>query len=274
MVLSIDNLQFSAGSKQILKGISYRFASGRFYAIAGPNGSGKSTLLKCLCGLEKPTQPSIAINGKQIGSLTSIDRARQMAYIPQQTTASFGFTIKEFVEMGLFPHVSKLGLSLADKQKIETALRLTGVQHLKQQSIQTLSGGELQRAVIARTLAQDSPIMLLDEPFSQLDIHHQLTMLSLFKQLTINQHKLVICILHDFNQLLMFADEVLLLDDGHLVACGKPYETVTPETIDTIFHVATDWTYSAHDGQKGILPIMPRLFREKSEEPKFETNYH
>lgn len=259
MELKVNNLHFAVNGKHILQGIDCRFVPGKFYAVAGPNGSGKSTLLKCLVGLEKASYGTIHVGDRHLHELTGNQRAVQLAYIPQQSQATFGYSVIEFVEMGFISSPLSTTGHESPSQTIEKALRLTDLKHLKHQSIQTLSGGELQRAVIARTLVQNSPLMLLDEPFSQLDIRHQQDMLELLKHLCAKHKKTVICILHDFNQMLMVADEVLMMDQGKVAHAGKAAEVLSPENIRAVFGVDVAWTQSAEYGVRGILPRMRAL---------------
>jgi iron complex transport system ATP-binding protein len=262
-MISVQQLSLSIDKKEILQSMGCRFNGGRFYAITGPNGSGKSTLLRCINRLETGYLGKITVNGSETRQLPSTQRANLMAYVPQQNKSDFAFTVNEFVEMGRYPHNTiqhnRLNIPVLSNEK---ALKVTDTLHLAHRTVNTLSGGELQRVVIARTLVQHTPIVLLDEPFSQLDIKHQQRMLRLFRQLCHQQQRTVVCVLHDFNQILGFADEVLILNLGRLVAQGPPLETLTPERLKSVFDVDMSWAYTPLGNMPGLL-MMDSVIEKK-----------
>jgi len=268
-MLSTNQLTLTIDQKAVLANFTYLFQLGRFYAIAGPNGSGKSTLLRCLCRLENSYKGNITLNGQPIDRQTSRQRAVIQSYIPQQHQAAFGFTVSEFVEMGQFPHDKKsLMATELPKLAVADALKMTDTHHLRNQLVNTLSGGELQRVVIAQTLLQQTPLILLDEPFSQLDIKHQHQMLKLFHNLCHQQNRTVICVLHDFNQILNYADEVLVMNNGHLVASGHPYKTLTPECLETVFGIKLSWAFVSTNSLPGLLPTVDEAHHYRKTENK------
>ena len=256
-MITVNHLTFQINQRVILHDISFRFEKGKFYVLAGPNGSGKSTLLKCLCGLERNHTGQVQLMGQPLVGYPHRQRAHIQTYVPQQSHSGFDFSVKEFVMMGRYPYQSTFAaLSNDDMALCHRIMTDTDTLHLSTQSVQTLSGGEYQRVVIARALMQDTPVVYLDEPFSQLDLYHQSAMLKLFREQCNRYHKTVICVLHDFNQILQYADQVLLLNNGHIAAHGEPYQTLTPKAIEQIYRIRTRWAVTDNNCRPGLLPVM------------------
>lgn len=239
VVMAFEQLCYKAGSKYILNSVSHEFKEGCFYSIAGCNGSGKTTLLQTLLQIKKASSGHIFLPDNYPNN------AHYLSYVPQNTQLEFDFTVEEAVMMGRYPYYSGItGPSMADKQKVWEALEMTDMMDFRTRSVTNLSGGEKQRTIIARALAQDTPIMFLDEPVSQLDVFHQIEVLKLLRQITDEQNKTIITVLHDLNQIAEFTDEVLVMDQGHIVANGTPYEVFSPELLKSVFKVGSEWVYS------------------------------
>jgi iron complex transport system ATP-binding protein len=258
-MIAVNKLNFSINNRAIVNDVSFHFKPGMFYAVAGPNGSGKSSLLKCLCGIEENHKGEVLLLGKELKSYPNRLRAQQQTYVPQQSHTGFDFTVKEYIMMGRYPYQNQFATSTDnDKQLCIQSMQMTDTNHLQGQSVQTLSGGEYQRVVIARALMQDTPLLYLDEPLSQLDLYHQGEMLKLFKDLCDTQQKTIICVLHDFNQILSYTDHVLIMHQGRLIKHGDPHQTLTPELIEKIYKIKTQWVTPSDGTTKGLLPITPQ----------------
>jgi len=236
IVMAFDELSFKAGSNLILNAVSHELKQGSFYSISGCNGSGKTTLLQTLLNIKKATSGNIYLP-EQVEN-----KAHYFSYVPQNTILEFDFTVEETVMMGRYPYFSGLtGPGKKDRQKVKEALALTDITSLSHRSVTTLSGGERQRAIIARALAQDTPIMLLDEPVSQLDVYHQIEVLKLLRDIADKQNKTIVTVLHDLNQVNEFTDEVMVMDQGRIVVNGNPHEVLTPELLKAVFRVEAQW---------------------------------
>jgi iron complex transport system ATP-binding protein len=216
-------------NKSVLEGISISVAGGELIALIGPNGSGKTTLLKILLGLLTPSAGEVILDNQSLMSFSATERAKRIAYVSQQPVASFPLTVFELVALGRYPHSPRYGLSSTDRLAVENALRDTQASELATRSFNSLSGGEKQKILIARALAQSAKILLLDEPTLHLDLYYQLQILAALKKLCIDQGAAVITVLHDVNLASLFADKALLLRDGSLSAFG-PVGAVLSET--------------------------------------------
>ena len=235
-MITLEDIHVGFGSRTILDGISARLAEGRITAVMGPNGCGKTTLLRCIGGLLHPSQGQVLIADRPVGSYTARQLARQVAFVRQQAQTDFDFSAFEIVLMGRNPYQHHLqNESQADWDIVEQCMRQTGTWHLRLARPAELSGGELQRVMIARALAQQTPVMLMDEPVSNLDIAHQLEVMRLLRQAA----KTTVIVIHDLNLALHYCDDVLLLHEGGLLFHGPIVEGLTPDRIATVYGVAT-----------------------------------
>ena len=239
MVCNINNLSFAYNSKDnILNHIDFQFYKGKFYSVVGPNGSGKTTLLKALTKNISIEMDSIFINDVDLYHISSKESAKLISYVPQVFDFSFDFTVKDIVMMGRNPHISRFGKeSSKDMGKVYEAMEITGVRKYEKKSINELSGGEKQRAVIARAICQDSDIMILDEPISQLDIHHQYEIMKILENLVLTHGKTVICVLHDLNIAAEFSDEIIMMKDGKIFYSGISEIVLNEKNISTIYNM-------------------------------------
>jgi iron complex transport system ATP-binding protein len=226
------------GDRTVLEDLSVAIRAAEITALVGPNGSGKSTLLKTLARLLKPGGGSVLLDGKAISQMSTSAVARQMAVLPQGPSASPGITVRELVEQGRFPHVGALRmLRQQDHAAITQALAVTGMIDYAARPLDSLSGGERQRAWIALTLAQETPVLLLDEPTTFLDIGHQLEVLDLVETLNQQRGMTIVMVLHDLNQAARYAHRMLVLDKGAVVSDGPPATTLTADLLERVFNV-------------------------------------
>ncbi|PKM50547.1 MAG: hypothetical protein CVV02_10600 [Firmicutes bacterium HGW-Firmicutes-7] len=238
MSISIKQLEHLYGNRKVLKNIIHEFEKGQFYGIIGPNGSGKTTLLKLIANLLKPSNETIWISGQDVTTLREKVRAREMAMVPQIFNIDLAFSVEEIVAMGRYPYKKGLGdLTENDQAVIYQALDKTNLLNNRLRDVNTLSGGELQRVILARAIAQQTSILLLDEPLSHLDIHHQIDMLNLTKKLSKEEDKTILCVMHDLNLTMKYCDQVLLLSDGEIYASGKTKEVLTEENIRSVYGI-------------------------------------
>ena len=229
-------VQYSGGPERAaLRGVSVGFAPGRFAAIVGPNGSGKSTLLRVLSGILPPSRGTAMLEGCPLHAMGVRERARRVAVVPQGANVAFPFTVREVVLMGRHAFVKPLGSEgPEDFQAAEQAMEEAGVTEFADRPITELSGGEAQRVIAARALAQRTAVMLLDEPVSNLDIRHQTALLQLFARKA-RQGATVVCVLHDLNMAERFADDVLVMSQGQVVRFGPPQQALELELLEQVY---------------------------------------
>ena len=229
-MLKLDDIKVHYGTRDVLAGITADIAPGGITAVMGPNGCGKTTLLRCIGGLLQP-------DGRQVGDYTARELAQRVAFVRQHPQTDFEFSAFETVLMGRNPYQRRLqNESQADWDIVEHCMKQTGTWHLRLAKPAQMSGGELQRVMIARALAQQTPVLLMDEPVSNLDIAHQLEIMRLLKQAT---EKTVLIVIHDLNLALQFCDRLLLIHQGRLLFHGPVAEGLTPENIAKVYGVAS-----------------------------------
>lgn len=238
MDIKINKLEYSFQDNYVLKDINAEFEQGKLYGIVGPNGSGKTTLIKLLSRLLKSKKDSLFIYGKELNEYKDKEIARKTSLVPQMFHISHGFSVEEVVAMGRYPHLKDFAeMSVEDWRLVKDALELTSLTELKYRQVNELSVGELQRVILARAIAQDTPIMLLDEPLSHLDIHHQLEILHLLKDLCDKKKKTILCVMHDLNLTMKFADQVLLINEGRIFKHGQVKDVLTQENIYQVYKI-------------------------------------
>ncbi|PVX26858.1 MAG: heme ABC transporter ATP-binding protein [Candidatus Bathyarchaeum sp.] len=266
VTLTIDGVNCSYGSVDILKDINFGVNSGEFLGILGPNGSGKTTLLKSISRVLKPKKGTILIDKENIYAMKSLDVAKQMAVVPQSTPVSFDFTALEVVLMGRNPHMTRFKMEgKKDLDIAKDSMELTHTWEFADRPITELSGGEIQRVIIARALTQEPKILLLDEPTTHLDISNQLEIMDLIKHLCETQKLLIVAVFHDFNLAARYCDSIILLKDGKIVAAGKSNETLTSENVKKVFSVDTIVKHHPITGSLHVIPISrPILQQQKS----------
>ncbi|MEW6686250.1 MAG: ABC transporter ATP-binding protein [Candidatus Edwardsbacteria bacterium] len=238
-MITVKNLNFAYHQEPVLENLTFSVQDGEFCGLIGPNGSGKSTLLKCLCGILKPQNGEIFIGQNNLLSLKSKEIAQRIAVVPQESHFAFNFTCYEIVLFGRSPYLKGLQSERREDHEIALeALRLTGALKLADHSINEISGGERQKVVIARALAQNPKILLLDEPTSHLDIDHQLEILELLKRLNQQKNLTVIFVSHDLNLASEYCQRLILLDGGQIKAVGSPEEIIRSDLIYEVYGVS------------------------------------
>jgi iron complex transport system ATP-binding protein len=237
VTLHAERLTLAYGQTTIVESLSLRIPTGRVTAIIGPNGCGKSTLLAALSRVHKPAAGAVLLNGKVIGSLPSREVARQLALLPQDASAPDGLTVAELIRFGRQPHQSLLRQwSAEDQAVIEEALRVADLQALAGRPLESMSGGQRQRAWIAMAVAQQTPLLLLDEPTSALDLGHQIEVFELIRELAA-AGKTVVMVVHELSNACRYADYLVAMKEGAIVAEGVPSEIVTPALVEHLYAV-------------------------------------
>ncbi|HEX3721176.1 MAG TPA: ABC transporter ATP-binding protein [Nitrolancea sp.] len=243
------------GSRLVLEQLSLSIKRGSITALVGPNGSGKSTVLKALARMLHPRHGAVYLDGRDIARLPTREVARRLAILPQSPSAPEELTVAELVEQGRYPHVGALRLfDDADRAAIARALDETGMTEFRERALDSLSGGERQRAWIALALAQETPILLLDEPTTYLDIGHQFEVLDLIRRLNVEQEMTIVLVLHDLNQAARFSRRMVVFEAGAIIADGTPTAVLTPDMLARVFHVLAHVAPHPEDGSPVCLP--------------------
>ena len=245
MMLQVRNLTVSYGASVILKGIDLDVPKGGITTIVGPNGCGKSTLLRAAAGLLARDCGTVTLNGVDMAELKRREIARQLAVLPQTPVAPEGLTIRDLVGRGRHPHQSWLRQDSADDSRVvDAVMELTNVTEFANRPLERLSGGQRQRAWIAMVLAQETPLVFLDEPTTYLDLSHSVEVLSLVRRLADQEGRTVLMVLHDLNLAARYSDQLVVMQRGEVEAVGVPAEVLTESLLDRVFHlpavVATD----------------------------------
>lgn len=262
-VVSVTDVDVKIGTVEILHKISANAGQGILVGIIGPNGSGKSTLIHCMSRTLHPSTGKIRIMGKEIENYSRKNLAMMLGVVPQESMRTFDFSVDDIVMMGRYPYQKLLRPPEShDREACQKAMALTGISHLSGRSILTLSGGEWQRVLIARALAQETPLLLLDEPISQLDINHQIEILSVLQSLT-RQGSTVICVIHDLNLASQYCDEIIMLDQGTVYATGTPHKVMTQENIRAVFGLDVMIKTHPTTGKLYLIPIYHRKLVKK-----------
>ncbi len=255
MKLSADKICVTLGGKEILRGVSCDFASGKRTAIIGPNGAGKSTLLKVLCLLNEKFSGRVTLDGQDLRTFGRKNLSRVMAILPQERDAPNDTTVRQLVSFGRFPHRKFFGgTSSEDEAAISNALELTRLTDFQARQVASLSGGERQRAWLAMTLAQRPKILLLDEPTTYLDIAHQLEVMDIIAAVNKKFRTTIIMVLHDINHARLYSDAVIIVKDSGIFAAGDPKKILTAQTLGAVFNVAAD-TFTNSAGDEIIFPV-------------------
>ena len=236
-VLTVDSVSFSYDpAVPILRDVSLTVQKGEFLSLVGPNGSGKTTLLRLLDRILSPRAGSITLEGHSLSKFSRAELARRLAFVPQDGTSLFPFTVEEVVLMGRSPHArGTLFENPKDREVARAMMRLTDIDHLARQPITNLSGGERQRVFIARALAQQPQVLLLDEPNAHLDISHQIDVFELLRRLNTESGITVVSVSHDLNLAAAYSDRIAMLVCGRLAALGAPSEVLTRDRIGEVF---------------------------------------
>ena len=238
MTLAVQNLSLTLGGMRVLDGIDAAFAPGRVTVILGPNGAGKSSLLACLAGLRAPDAGVVRLGGVDRAALHRRDLARRIGFLPQTADVYWDVDVATLVALGRFPHRGRWGASIADDAAVATAMAATDMAGLGHRIVNTLSGGERGRALLARVLAGTPEWLLVDEPLASLDPAHQIDVLDCLRAAAATGAGVVV-VLHDLNQAVRVADDIVLMKDGRIVAQGAADAVLTPAGIAATYGVAT-----------------------------------
>jgi iron complex transport system ATP-binding protein len=254
MKLTINKLSFSYAGNPVLKDVDFSVNAGEVLSIVGPNGSGKSTLLKCINRLLKPSKNAVFIEDCDISKISLKDLSKLMGYVPQSTFSTFPYTVFDVVLMGRRPYV-QWNLSDDDTEIVADILDFLGLSDFAMRHFNELSGGEQQKVIVARALAQQPQILLLDEPTSSLDIRHQLEILCILRSLTEDKDRSIIMSIHDLNLASRFSDKMLLLRKGEIYAAGSPNDVLTASNIEAIYGVKCTVSTSSL-GTPQVTPLL------------------
>ncbi len=253
--LSAKDLTLAYDRHEICRGLSLDIPDGSFTVIVGPNGCGKSTLLRSLARLLVPRAGAVLLDGRSLRQVAPRTAAQTIGLLPQGATAPDGITVADLVARGRFPHRQLLRDTRAtDRAAVEGAMRATGTTELADRAVNELSGGQRQRVWVAMALAQETPMLLLDEPTTYLDIAHQIELLELFAGLN-RQGRTMVAVLHDLNQAARYGTHLVAMRDGAIVAQGAPAEVVTPQTVEDVFGLEV---LVVDDPVTGTPMIVPR----------------
>ena len=264
-MIQISNLYFAFERTPIFTGLNLQIERGEILSIIGPNGCGKSTLLRLLRGHLRPQAGEIHWDQTPLAQMSSRRLARQVAVVPQTTHVDFPFTVREMVAMGRYPHRQGLfTLSSADDDKAaQEALALTDVVELAERQVTQLSGGELQRVLLARALAQNTPVLFLDEATSHLDIDHRLELAELLVRLNRDQHKTIVQVSHDLDLAAAISQRILMLSShGEIVALGTPQQVMTAANLHRLFRVDLRVEINPYTGTPQITPLINTRTRQ------------
>ena len=255
-MIQVENLSFSYGSHSILRNVSFFLEQGECVAVLGNNGAGKSTLVSCISRLRRPSSGSVLIDGVPVSQMTRNELAQQVSYVAQKNELAHT-TVFDAVLLGRKPHM-KWGPSAVDYDVAEHALRAVGMEDCRLRYMNQLSGGEQQKVMLARAIAQEPKLMLLDEPTSSLDPRNQYESMELIRHCAHDHHIAVLVVIHDLNLALRFCDRFLFLKDGAVFASGGQ-EAVTSENIQAVYGMEA--TVEQFDG---IPMVIPRFQRHES----------
>lgn len=240
--IDVDGVSVAFAGSDVLESVSTTVDKGRFVGLVGPNGAGKTTLLRTLNGVLDPDAGTVRVAGRRLDGLGSGATSRLVATVPQSTASTFAFDVRRIVGMGRTPHLARFeGRTAADREAVENAMDRAAVADLADRPVTEVSGGERQRVFLARALAQDAPVLLLDEPTSDLDVNHQIRTLDIVSDL-VDEGRTVVAAIHDLDLAARYCDELRLLHDGRIRAAGPPDAVLTEATIEAAFDTAATVT--------------------------------
>ncbi len=256
IALKTNHLSFGYDGALVLDDVTFELRPEEILAVIGPNGAGKSTLLKCVDGLLTYRKGCIEVDGNNIRKIHRRALARFMAYVPQTMSTIFPFKVLDMVLQGRYPH-GRYRRRQADLDKAFNALELMGIADLAMRDFQGISGGQQQKVTIARALAQEASILLLDEPTSNLDIFHQLEVMETIRYLVKQSGISAMISIHDLNLAARYADTLIMLKQGRIIAKGTPSFVLTPENIARVYNVEVNISHA--DGRPCIVPLKPMM---------------
>ncbi|MDV4150326.1 ABC transporter ATP-binding protein [Clostridium sp. AL.422] len=250
--ISVKNLSVAYDNNTIIEDMNLKIPKGEISIIIGANGCGKSTLLKTIARINKPKSGDIFINNKNIKKIKEKNIAKEVAFLPQGPVCPSGLTVKELVAYGRFPHQKMIGgLTAHDKEIIDWAINETGLSEFASREVESLSGGQRQRAWIAMVLAQETDIIMLDEPTTYLDMSYQLEVLEVLEKLNKQKNITVVIVLHELNNACRFADNIIGLKKGKIICEGRPLDVINKENLKEIYGIDANLQKS----ENGKYPI-------------------
>ncbi len=256
--LALEGVAFAYGRSAVFRGLDLAIAEGSMTALLGPNGSGKTTFVRLACGVRRPSAGTVALFGDDVTRLAARERARRVAVVPQESPSVFDFTVMETVLLGRYPHLGFFGIESDDDLAIaREATRRADVSHLAARPFRALSGGERQRVLVARALAQESKLVVLDEPTAFLDLRHRLELYALLARLNREKGLTVIVVSHDVNLAARYCDRLVLLRSGKIAADGPPEEVLAPGPLRDVYDVDVDVRRDPFSGRPYIVPRAP-----------------
>ena len=252
---SLDQVRYTPDHTLILDDVSLDVSRGHWVGVLGPNGAGKSTLLRIMAGVLPASSGVVLFEGKVVDQWSTRERAKQLAFLPQRTDLSFPFRVREVVAMGRTPYLERWqNESKADERIVEQTMALTEITRLADRNVMTLSGGEFQRVMLARALAQQPAFLLLDEPTTGLDLRHQFEVVDVLTTL-VQQGVTIITVLHDLNVAASACVSVVLLQSGRVYAAGPPQDVLTVEAIRAVYGVDVALGENPETGALQIIPL-------------------
>ncbi len=252
--LAFESVNFGYGRRQVVRDVSFHLVSGEMVGLLGPNGAGKSTLLRLGAGTLRPVQGGVRLQGDDMSRLPRREVARRLAVAPQEFSVQFAYTVRQIVELGRMPHHDLLSMPRReDARAIEAAIEAAGVEHLAERVFNDLSGGEKQRVIIALTLAQEAPILLLDEPTAHLDIRYQIEILELLRRLNAERKLTVLAALHDLNLAARYFPRLILFRET-IVADGPPARVLDAELLSTVYETPVRVGILRGEDHLSVLP--------------------
>ncbi|WP_088825362.1 MULTISPECIES: ABC transporter ATP-binding protein [Listeria] len=242
MKIDIENLSFSRKKDFAIRDLSLQIEEGKITTLVGPNGSGKSTILRLMMRLLEPKSGCVMLDGTDLAAISAKKLAKEMTMLSQAPDGLLDVVVHDLIAYGRMPHKAWLstGLTTEDETVIRWALQVCNLEHLAYRPLHTLSGGERQRAWLGMALAQKTPILLLDEPTTYLDIAHQLELLDLLTKLNREYGMTIVLVLHDLNQAALYSDQIFACTDGAIAKTGTPHEVFTTALLEEIFHIKAD----------------------------------
>ena len=251
MRLKINDVEFSYGSVSILRDVCMELARSEMLGIVGPNGVGKSTLIRCIDRILKPDKGNILLDEQEIKEMSMREVAKKMGYVPQNASQTFPATVFDSVLLGRRPHIGWRS-SEKDEEKVLEILKLLGIEEFAMRDFNEISGGQQQKEMIARALAQEADVLIFDEPTSNLDIRHQLEVMEIIKNLVQKKGISAIMAVHDLNLASRYADRVIMMNGGSIYSAGKPASVLSPKNIAFVYGVEV--AVKSEDGKPYIVP--------------------
>lgn len=252
--MKIEDLRFSYGTHEVLKGVSFDAQPGRFISVLGPNGVGKSTLFRCMLGLLEPTGGKVTVDGRNIAHMTAAELSRTMAYIPQSHHHVFNFSVFDMVLMGTTAQLGRFASPGRHQEGLaEAALERMGISHLRDRGFSHISGGERQLVLLARAIAQQAKILVMDEPSANLDFGNKLRVMRTVKGLTADGYT-VIQSTHDPDQAYLYSDKILAMHAGSVLAFGPPPDVMTEALVSKLYNVDVEVCSMQNDAVRVCVP--------------------